>query len=44
MSLIDAVIEVNLDGTWQVYAGTMLFPKTPVFFNDIDVSKMEAYM
>lgn len=35
----DAVIEVNLDGTWQVYAGTMLFPKTPVFFNDIDVSK-----
>ena len=34
----DAVIEVDLDGTWQVYAGTMLFPKVPVFFNDIDVS------
>jgi hypothetical protein len=34
----DVVIEVDLDGTWQVYAGTMLFPKVPVFFNDIDVS------
>ena len=35
----DAVIEVNLDGSWGVYAGTMSFPKTPVFLNDIDVSK-----
>ena len=34
----DVVIEVDLDGSWQVYAGTMLFPKVPVFFNDIDVS------
>ena len=35
----DAVIEVNLDGSWGVYAGTMSFPKTPVFLNDIDVAK-----
>lgn len=35
----DVVIEVNLDGSWGVYAGTMSFPKTPVFLNDIDVSK-----
>jgi gluconolactonase len=35
----DAVLEINLDGSWGVYAGTMSFPKTPVFLNDIDVSK-----
>jgi gluconolactonase len=35
----DAVLEVNLDGSWGVYAGTMSFPKTPVFLNDIDVSE-----
>ena len=35
----DVVIEVNLDGSWGVYAGTMSFPKTPVFLNDIDVSE-----
>ena len=28
----DAVIEVDLDGTWQVYAGTMLFPKVSCIF------------
>jgi len=35
----DVVIEVSLDGSWGVYAGTMSFPKTPVFLNDIDVSE-----
>ena len=35
----DVVIEVNLDGSWGVYAGTMSFPKTPIFLNDIDVSE-----
>ena len=34
----NVVLEVNLDGSWKVYAGTMAFPKTPVFLNDIDVS------
>jgi len=34
----DVVLEVNTDGSWGVYTGTMAFPKTPVFLNDIDVS------
>ena len=34
----DAVIEVNInDGAYGVFAGTMSFPKSPVFLNDIDV-------
>ena len=35
----DVIIEVQLDGTWNVHTGTMAFPKTPVFLNDIEVSK-----
>ena len=35
----DVIIEVQLDGTSNVHIGTMAFPKTPVFLNDIDVSK-----
>ncbi len=35
----DVILEVNLDGSWNVHTGTMAFPKTPVFLNDIDVSK-----
>ena len=34
----DVILEVNLDGSWGVYSGTMAFPKTPVFLNDIDVA------
>ena len=35
----DVVLEVRMDGTWEVYTSTMAFPKTPVFLNDIGVSK-----
>lgn len=36
----DVVIEVNtIDGAYGVYAGTMSFPKSPVFLNDIDVDE-----
>jgi gluconolactonase len=35
----DVVVEVNIDdGSWGVYAGTMQFPKSPVFLNDIEVA------
>ena len=34
----DVILEVQLDGTWNVHTGTMAFPKTPVFLNDIEVS------
>ena len=34
----DVVLEVSMNGSWIIYAGTMAFPKTPVFLNDIDVS------
>ncbi len=29
------VLEVNKDGTWQVYGAQMAFPSTPVFLNDL---------
>jgi sugar lactone lactonase YvrE len=35
----DVILEVQLDGTWNVHTGTMAFPKTPVFLNDIEVAK-----
>lgn len=35
----NVIIEVNLDGSWRVFAATMTFPKTPIFLNDIDVNK-----
>ena len=34
------VLEVNKDGTWQVYGAQMLFPGTPVFLNDIVADKL----
>jgi gluconolactonase len=33
------VLEVNKDGTWQVYGAQMAFPGTPVFLNDIVTDK-----
>lgn len=33
------VLEVNPDGTWQVYAAKAAFPSTPVFLNDIEADK-----
>ncbi len=33
------VLEVNKDGTWQVYGAQMAFPGTPVFLNDIEADK-----
>lgn len=32
---INRVLEVNKDGTWQVYGAQMAFPSTPVFLNDL---------
>ncbi|MBC7755271.1 MAG: gluconolaconase [Bdellovibrio sp.] len=29
------VLEINKDGTWQVYGAQMAFPSTPVFLNDL---------
>ena len=34
------VLEVNKDGTWQVYGAQMLFPGTPVFLNDLVADKL----
>jgi gluconolactonase len=34
------VLEVNKDGTWQVYGAQMAFPGTPVFLNDIVADKL----
>jgi sugar lactone lactonase YvrE len=34
------VLEVNKDGTWQVYGAQMAFPGTPVFLNDIEADKL----
>jgi gluconolactonase len=34
------VLEVNKDGTWQVYGAQMAFPSTPVFLNDIVADKL----
>jgi len=34
------VLEVNADGTWQVYGAQMAFPSTPVFLNDIVADKL----
>lgn len=34
------VLEVNPDGTWQVYGAQMAFPSTPVFLNDIEADKL----
>jgi gluconolactonase len=36
---INRVLEVNKDGTWQVYGAQMLFPGTPVFLNDLAADK-----
>ena len=33
------VLEVNKDGTWQIYGAQMAFPGTPVFLNDIEADK-----
>ena len=34
------VLEVNKDGTWQVYGAQMAFPGTPVFLNDVEADKL----
>ena len=34
------VLEVNKDGTWQVYGAQMAFPGTPVFLNDLVADKL----
>ncbi len=34
------VLEVNKDGTWQVYGAQMAFPGTPVFLNDIEADNL----
>ena len=34
------VLEINKDGTWQVYGAQMAFPSTPVFLNDLVADKM----
>ena len=34
------VLEVNKDGTWQVYGAQMAFPGTPVFLNDLEADKL----
>jgi sugar lactone lactonase YvrE len=34
------VLEVNKDGTWQIYGSQMAFPGTPVFLNDIEADKL----
>jgi sugar lactone lactonase YvrE len=33
------ILEVNKDGTWQVYGAQMAFPSTPVFLNDVEFDK-----
>ena len=33
------VLEVNKDGTWQVYAAQKAFPSTPVFLNDLEADR-----
>ena len=33
------VLEINKDGTWQVYGAQMAFPSTPVFLNDLVADK-----
>ncbi|MES2546136.1 MAG: gluconolaconase [Pseudomonadota bacterium] len=37
---INRIIEVNKDGTWQVYGAQMAFPGTPVFLNDLEADKL----
>ena len=34
------VLEINKDGTWQVYGAQMAFPATPVFLNDLETDKL----
>ncbi len=34
------VLEINKDGTWQVYGAQMAFPGTPVFLNDLVADKL----
>ena len=34
------VLEINKDGTWQVYGAQMAFPSTPVFLNDLVADKV----
>ena len=34
------VLEINKDGTWQVYGAQMAFPSTPVFLNDLVADKL----
>ncbi|MGZ8261681.1 MAG: SMP-30/gluconolactonase/LRE family protein [Methylotenera sp.] len=33
------VLEVNKDGTWQVFAAQIAFPSTPVFLNDLEADR-----
>ena len=34
----DLIVKINMNGEWEVFSGTMAFPKIPVFLNDIDVT------
>lgn len=34
----DVIVKIDMSGNWEVFSGTMAFPKTPVFLNDIDVT------
>ena len=34
----DLIVKINMNGEWEVFSGTMAFPKVPVFLNDIDVT------
>ena len=38
----DVVLEVSMNGSWIIYAGTMAFPKTPVFLNDSTIFHMSC--
>ncbi len=37
---VNRILEVNKDGTWQVYGAQMAFPGTPVFLNDLEADKL----
>jgi gluconolactonase len=39
----DVIVKIKMDGSWYVFAGTMSFPKTPVFLNDIDVTPLGTF-
>lgn len=34
------ILEVNKDGSWQVYAAPEAFPSAPVFLNDLEADKL----